>query len=84
MFRCPPSDVDLDIGNGRRQAREDAMKDRRILSSFREAILREERNRPIREPMPRPALLEMLSKWEPLDEELPDVEDLGQVEDVRL
>jgi antitoxin VapB len=48
-----------------------------------EAILRKEGNRLIVEPMPRPSLLDLLSTlldllstWGPLDEELPEIEDL--------
>lgn len=32
----------------------------------------------------RPSLLELLSKWEDLDEEFPEIDDLGTVEDVDL
>jgi antitoxin VapB len=49
-----------------------------------EALLRKEGNRLIVEPMPRRSLLEVLSGWEPLDEEFPDVDDLGPAEDVNL
>jgi len=49
-----------------------------------EALLRKEGNRLIVEPMPRPSLLEVLSRWEPLDEEFPDVDDLEPAEDVNL
>jgi len=49
-----------------------------------EALLRKEGDRLIVEPMPRRSLLEILSAWEPLDEELPEVEDLGPAEDVNL
>jgi hypothetical protein len=34
--------------------------------------------------VPRPSLLELLSKWEPLDEEFPEIDDLQPVEDVDL
>jgi antitoxin VapB len=47
-----------------------------------EAILRKEGNRLIVEPMPRPSLLDLLSTWDPLDEELPEIEDLEPLEDV--
>jgi antitoxin VapB len=33
------------------------------------------------EPMPRPSLLELLSTWEPLDEEFPEIDDLEPLED---
>jgi len=36
------------------------------------------------EPMSRPSLLELLSTWEPLDEEFPEIDDLKPVEDVDL
>jgi len=49
-----------------------------------QAILRKEGNRLIVEPMPRPSLLELLATWEPLDEEFPEIDDLGPVEDVDL
>ncbi len=49
-----------------------------------EALLRKEGNRLIVEPMPRPSLLEVLSKWAPLDEEFPDIDDLEPAEDVNL
>lgn len=49
-----------------------------------EALLRKEGDRLIVEPMPRKSLLEVLSKWEPLDEEFPDVDDLEAPEDVNL
>jgi antitoxin VapB len=49
-----------------------------------EAILRKEGNRLIVEPMPRPSLLDLLSTWGPLDEELPEIEDLEPLEDVDL
>jgi antitoxin VapB len=49
-----------------------------------QAILRKEGDRLIVEPMPRPSLLELLSTWEPLDEELPEIENLEPVEDVNL
>lgn len=49
-----------------------------------QAILRKEGNRLIVEPMPRPSLLELLATWEPLDEEFPEIDDRGPVEDVDL
>ena len=49
-----------------------------------EALLRKEGNRLIVEPMPRPSLLEVLSRWAPLDEEFPDIDDLEPAEDVNL
>jgi antitoxin VapB len=49
-----------------------------------EALLRKEGDRLIVEPMPRPSLLALLSNWEPLDEEFPPIDDLGQVDDVDL
>jgi antitoxin VapB len=49
-----------------------------------EAILRKEGDRLIVEPMPRPSLLDLLSTWGPLDEELPEIEDLEPLEDVDL
>ena len=49
-----------------------------------QAILRKEGNRLIVEPMPRRSLLELLATWESLDEELPEIDDLGPVEDVDL
>lgn len=47
-----------------------------------QAILRKDGNRLIVEPMPRPSLLELLATWEPLDEELPEIDDLGPAEDI--
>jgi antitoxin VapB len=49
-----------------------------------EAVLRKEGDRLIVEPVGRPSLLEVLSRWAPLDEQLPDVDDLEPVEDVDL
>lgn len=49
-----------------------------------QAILRKEGNRLIVEPMARPVLLELLSTWDSLDEELPEIDDLDPVEDVSL
>jgi antitoxin VapB len=50
----------------------------------KQAILRKEGNRLVVEPMPRPALLELLSTWEPLDEEFPEIDNLEPIEDVSL
>lgn len=47
-----------------------------------EAVLRKEGNRLIVEPVGRPSLLELLSRWAPLDEELPNLDDLQPIEDV--
>jgi antitoxin VapB len=49
-----------------------------------EALLRKEGERLIVEPMPRPSLLDLLSTWAPLDEELPEIDDLEPIEEVRL
>jgi antitoxin VapB len=49
-----------------------------------QAILRKEGDRLILKPMPRPFLLELLSTWEPLNEEFPEIDDLEPVEDVNL
>jgi len=49
-----------------------------------QAILRKEGNRLIVEPMPRPSLLELLSTWEPLEEEFPEIDDFEPIEDVDL
>jgi antitoxin VapB len=49
-----------------------------------EALLRKEGDRLVVEPMPRPSLLELLSTWDPLDEDFPAVDDLRPVEDVNL
>jgi antitoxin VapB len=49
-----------------------------------EALLRKEGDRLIVEPVPRRSLLELLSTWAPLDEELPEVDELGPIEDVDL
>jgi antitoxin VapB len=49
-----------------------------------EAVLRKEGNRLIVEPVGRPSLLEVLSRWTPLDDELPDLDDLQPIEDVEL
>jgi antitoxin VapB len=49
-----------------------------------EAVLRKEGNRLIVEPVGRPSLLEVLSRWAPLDEEIPDLDDLEPIEDVDL
>ena len=49
-----------------------------------QAILRKEGDRLIVEPMPRMSLLELLSTWEPLDEEFPDIDDLEPLDEVDL
>jgi len=49
-----------------------------------EALLRKEGNRLVVEPVPRRSLLELLSTWDPLDESLPAIDDLGLVEDVNI
>ena len=49
-----------------------------------EAVLRKEGNRLIIEPIPRRSLLEILSRWAPLDEEFPYIDDIGPVEEVDL
>jgi antitoxin VapB len=49
-----------------------------------EALLRKEGERLIVEPMPRQSLLELLSTWDPLDEELPEIDDLEPIEEVLL
>jgi antitoxin VapB len=49
-----------------------------------QALLRKEGDRLIVEPMPRPALLELLASWEPLDEQFPEIDDLQPIEDVEL
>jgi antitoxin VapB len=49
-----------------------------------EALLRKEGDRLIVEPMPRPSLLELLSTWDSLDAEFPEIDDLEPIEDVRL
>jgi antitoxin VapB len=49
-----------------------------------EALLRKEGDRLVVEPMLRRSLLELLSTWEPLDKDLPEIDDLGPVEDVNL
>lgn len=52
--------------------------------SGHEALLRKEGERLIVEPLPRPSLLQILSTWEPLEEEFPDVDDLQPLEAVNL
>ncbi len=42
----------------------------------KEAIIRKEGNRLIIEPVPGKSLSELLASWEPLQEELPEIEDL--------
>jgi antitoxin VapB len=49
-----------------------------------EALLRKEGDRLVIEPLPRRSLIEILSTWEPLDEDFPDIDDLAPVEDVNL
>jgi antitoxin VapB len=49
-----------------------------------EALLRKEGDRLVVEPMPRLSLLDLLATWNPLDEELPPIDDLGPAEDVNL
>jgi antitoxin VapB len=49
-----------------------------------QAILRREGNRLIVEPMPRPSLLELVSTWEPLAEEFPEIDDQEPLADVNL
>jgi antitoxin VapB len=49
-----------------------------------EALLRKEGDRLIVEPLPRRSLLEILSTWEPLDEEFPDIDDPEPDDDVNL
>ena len=49
-----------------------------------EAILRREGNRLVIEPVRRPSLLELAASWEPLDEELPAIDDLEPLRDVDL
>lgn len=40
-----------------------------------EAVLRQEGSRLIVEPVTRPSLLKLLSLWDPLEEEFPEIED---------
>jgi antitoxin VapB len=47
-----------------------------------QAVLRKEGNRLIVEPMPRRSLLELLSTWDALEEEFPEIDDLEPLEDV--
>ena len=47
-----------------------------------EALLRKEGDRLIVEPMPRRSLLEFLSTLAPLNEEVPEIDDLEPIEDV--
>jgi antitoxin VapB len=49
-----------------------------------EAVLRKEGHRLIVEPVDRPSLLAILARWSPLDEELPEIDDLEPIEDVDL
>lgn len=48
------------------------------------ALLRREGDRLVVEPVPRLSLLELLSTWDPFDEDLPVIDDLRPVEDVHL
>ncbi|HEY7213834.1 MAG TPA: AbrB/MazE/SpoVT family DNA-binding domain-containing protein [Thermoanaerobaculia bacterium] len=48
-----------------------------------EALLRKVGDRLIVEPLPRRSVLEILSTWEPLDEEFPDIDD-PEPDDVSL
>lgn len=48
-----------------------------------EAILRKEDSRLIIEPKPKKSLLELFQSWEPIDEELPEIDD-PPPEDVEL
>jgi antitoxin VapB len=45
------------------------------------AIIRKEGDRLIIEPVRRPGLVGVLASWEPLDEELPDIEDAPEPEE---
>jgi len=67
--------------NGRNQAVR-IPRDRELPGS--EAILRKEGDHLVVEPMPRPSLLALLSTWEPLAVEFPEVDDLGPADDVSL
>jgi antitoxin VapB len=49
-----------------------------------EALLRKEGNRLVIEPVRRPSLLELLASWEPLNEGLPDIEELEPLDEVDL
>lgn len=49
-----------------------------------EAVLWREGNRLIVQPIDRPSLLQVLSRWGPLDGEIPDLDHLEPVEDVDL
>ena len=49
-----------------------------------EALLRKEGERLIVEPMPRPSLLGLLATWAPLEEGLPEIDELKPIEDVNL
>jgi len=49
-----------------------------------EALLRKEGDRLIVEPVPRRSLLALLSTWEPLDDDFPEIDDLEPIEDVNL
>ncbi len=67
--------------NGRNQA---VRIPRDLELSGSEALLRKEGDRLVIEPMPRMSVLELLSTWDPLDEDFPAVDDLRPVEDVNL
>jgi len=56
------------------------------MTTGHEALLRKEGNRLIVEPVRKPNLLELAASWEPLDEELPDIndKDLPPLRDVDL
>ena len=49
-----------------------------------EALLRKEGNRLVIEPVRRPSLLELAASWDPLGEELPEIDDLEPLKDVDL
>lgn len=49
-----------------------------------EALLRKEGDRLVIEPVRRHSLLELAARWEPLEEEFPEVDDLGPLDEVDL
>jgi antitoxin VapB len=49
-----------------------------------QALLHKEGDRLIFEPLPQPTLLQLLATWEPLEEDFPDVEKLGSLDEVEL
>jgi antitoxin VapB len=49
-----------------------------------EALLRKEGDRLVIEPVRRHSLLELAARWEPLEEEFPEVEDLEPLDEVDL